>query len=162
VTPQLNLESRPEVFVVGDMAYLESYNGDHPYPMVAQVAIQQGRLAGKNVAALEHGRAPRSFRCSDKGQMAIIGRRYALVDGIGLRLHGRIAWIACLALHLLNLPGIKNRLSVLLDWIAVYTWRTRGAGIMTRPDHRVRVDPAQPHALNSECQISRQARHARR
>lgn len=133
VTPQLNLQQRPEVFVVGDMAYIEGHNGDRPYPMVAQVAIQQGRLTGKNIAALEQGRTARSFRYSDKGQMAIIGRGYALVDGMGLRLRGRLAWIAWLALHLLNLPGIKNRLSVLLDWIAVYTWRTRGAGIVTRP-----------------------------
>jgi hypothetical protein len=57
------------------MAYLAGYDGDHAYPMVAQVAVQQGRLASKNIVALDERGTPRSFRYSDKGQMAIIGRR---------------------------------------------------------------------------------------
>jgi len=150
VTPALNLQSRPEVFVVGDMAYLEGYHGDHPYPMVAQVAMQQGRRASRNITALHRGRTPESFRYSDKGQMAIIDRRCALVDGFGLHLRGRLAWIAWLGLHLLNLHGIKNRLAVLLDWAAVYSSPTRGAGIITRRDGRRRAHQAQRHILDTQ------------
>jgi len=139
VTPELNLASRPEVFVVGDMAYQEGYDGDHPYPMVAQVAIQQGRHAGRNIAALNRGRSPGSFRYFDKGQMAVIGRNFAVVDGFGLRLRGRLAWVAWLGLHLLNLHGIKNRLAVLIDWIAVYTSRTPAAAAITRSEGRRRA-----------------------
>jgi NADH dehydrogenase len=153
VTPALNLTSRPEVFVVGDMACLEGYDGDRPYPMVAQVAIQQGRLAARNIARLDDARAPRRFRYSDKGQMAIIGQRSALVDGYGLRLRGGLAWIAWLGLHLFNLRGAKDRLSV-LDWIAVYTSRTRGTGIITRPEARQRVDRAQRHVLDTHRQVT--------
>ena len=69
------------------------FNGDHPYPMVAQVAMQQGRQASKNIAALDKRGTPRSFRYSDRGQMAIVGRRSALVDGFGLRLDERL-WVA--------------------------------------------------------------------
>jgi pyridine nucleotide-disulfide oxidoreductase len=82
VAPTLNLETNPEVFVVGDMSYLEGSNG--AYQMVARVAMQQGRLAAENIAAAE--RCPpgaRAFRYRDKGQMAMIGRRSALVDAFG-------------------------------------------------------------------------------
>jgi NADH dehydrogenase len=146
VTPALNLRSRPEVFVVGDMASPEGAKYGRPYPMVAQVAMQQGRLASKNITALERRHAPRTFRYSDKGQLAIIGRRSALVDAFGLRLRGQLAWFVWLGLHLLKLRGVRNRLVVLFDWIAVYTRRTRGAGIITRaqrtPDqaHATRLD----------------------
>jgi NADH dehydrogenase len=157
VTSHLNLESRLEVFVVGDMAYHEGYDGGRPYPMVARVAIQQGRHAGRNILALHRGRTAQSFRYSDKGQMAIIGRHFAVVDGFGLRLRGRLAWIAWLALHLLNLQGIKNRLAVLLDWIAVYSARTPGAGVITRIEGRRQTDQAQPHVADTQRQIALRA-----
>jgi hypothetical protein len=144
----LSLESHPEVFVVGDMAYLEGYRDEQPYPMVAQVAMQQGRRAAKNIAMLHTSAAPKPFRYNDKGQMAIVGRRSALVDGFGLRLCGRLAWIAWLGLHLLNLRGVKNRLSVMLDWVAVYTRRTRTAGVITRPEGVASCRPA-PYVITS-------------
>ena len=122
---------RPEVFVVGDMAYPASDKDGRPHPMVATVAIQQGRLASNNIVALEQGHAPRSFRYKERGQLAIIGRRSAVVDAFGLRLRGQLAWFAWLGLHLLKLRGVRNRRVVLFDWIAVYTRRTRGAGIIT-------------------------------
>jgi NADH dehydrogenase len=133
VTPTLNLQSRPEVFVVGDMAYLEGYSGGDTYPMVAQVAMQQGRQASRNIAALARGRRLRPFRYVDKGQMAIIGRRCAVVDGFGMHLRGRIAWIAWLGLHLLYLHGRRNRLVVLLDWLAALLSPSRGSAVITRP-----------------------------
>jgi NADH dehydrogenase len=133
VRPTLNLESHPEVFVVGDMSYLEGYKGGGAYPMVAQVAMQQGRRAAKNIAALVAGSPLRRFRYRDKGQMAMIGRRSAIVDGFGLRLRGALGWLAWLGLHVLYLRGLRNRLVVILDWIAVFVSPTRGTGVITRP-----------------------------
>jgi NADH dehydrogenase len=150
VTPSLNLESRPEVFVVGDMAYLEREDRDGPYPMVAQVAMQQGRQASRNIKAHQAERPPAAFRYSDKGQMAIIGRHCALVDGFGLRLTGRLAWIAWLGLHLLTLKGIRNRLIVLFDWLAVYLSPTRGTGIITRPEVSRQVERVQERVLGAQ------------
>jgi NADH dehydrogenase len=150
ITPTLNLESRPEVFVVGDMAYLEGYRGDGAYPMVAQVAMQQGRQASRNIAAIERGRQPRVFSYVDKGQMAIIGRRCAVVDGFGVRLRGRLAWMAWLALHLLYLHGRRNRLVVLLDWLAAFFSPTRGTGIITRPEASEHVERLQARVLRAQ------------
>ena len=140
VTPQLNLESHPDVFVVGDMAHLDGCRGGGAYPMVAQVAIQQGRLAAENITALEQERALSAFRYHDKGQMAIIGRRSAVVDAFGIRLAGLPARIGWLGLHLVYLSGLRNRLVVLMDWIAAYVSPTRGAGVITRPAMR-RIEP---------------------
>jgi NADH:ubiquinone reductase (H+-translocating) len=148
VTPELHLETRPEVFVIGDMAFLEADNGRGAYPMVAQVAMQQGRQAARNVVALERGRPLRSFRYFDKGQMATIGRRCALVDGLGLRLRGLPAWIVWLVLHLGYLRGIRNRLVVLFDWIAVFVSRTRATAVITRPELAARVEQVQDRVLS--------------
>jgi NADH dehydrogenase len=144
VTPELNLESHPEVFVIGDMAHLEGYKGG-AYPMVAQVAIQQGRVAAENIAALDQDRELKTFRYFDKGQMAIIGRRAAVVDAFGVRLGGLPAWIGWLGLHIVYLSGVRNRLIVLMDWIAAAISRTRGAGVITRP-------PAKQLGLHTEAE----------
>jgi NADH dehydrogenase len=135
------------VFVVGDMASLEGYDGDSPYPMVAQVAIQQGRQAAKNIIARETGKEPGAFRYFDKGQMAIIGRRAAVVDGFGVKLKGGLAWLAWLALHILYLRGFRNRLIVMLDWLAAYVSPTRGAGVITRPEAHDRVERVQDRVV---------------
>src|SRR5262249_60840796 len=82
VTPELHVPGRADVFVVGDMASLDGYADGGPYPMVAQVAMQQGRLAAKNIKACEAGRAAAAGRGFDKGQMAIIGRRAPVVAGV--------------------------------------------------------------------------------
>jgi NADH dehydrogenase len=100
--------------------------------MVAQVAMQQGRRAAKNIAAHVAGAPMRAFRYRDKGQMAMIGRRSAIVDGFGLRLRGSLGWLAWLGLHILYLRGLRNRLVVMLDWVAAYVSPTRGSGIITR------------------------------
>jgi NADH dehydrogenase len=150
VTPTLNLESRPEVFVVGDMAYLEGYRGLGAYPMVAQVAMQQGRQASKNIAALARGGKPRLFSYVDKGQMAIVGRRSAVVDAFGVRLRGRLAWLAWLGLHLLYLHGRRNRLVVLLDWLAAFFSPTRGTGVITRPEASEHVERVQARVLRAQ------------
>ena len=147
VLPTLNLESRPEVFVVGDMAYLEGYKGGGAYPMVAQVAMQQGGQAAENITALESGRELGRFKYIDKGQMAIIGRRAAVVDAFGIRLRALPAWLGWLALHIVYLSGLRNRIVVLLDWIAAFVSPTRGTGVITRPKALARVERAQGRIL---------------
>jgi NADH dehydrogenase len=90
------------------------------------------------------------FSYVDKGQMAIIGRRCAVVDGFGVRLRGRLAWMAWLALHLLYLHGRRNRLVVLLDWLAAFFSPTRGTGIITRPEASEHVERLQARVLRAQ------------
>jgi NADH dehydrogenase len=143
VTPTLTLPGRVDVYAIGDMAHLEGYKKGGAYPMVAQVAMQQGRLAAKNIVAHLRGREPKTFRYFDKGQMAVIGRRAAVMDGFGLRLKGVPAWLGWFGLHLVYLHGFRNKLVVLFDWLMAYASRTRSAGIITRPDARDVVERLQ-------------------
>ena len=132
VEPTLNLPGRPDVFVIGDMAYLEGYQNSAAYPMVAPVAIQQGEQASRNILALASGATPRPFRYRDRGNLATIGRRAAVMDAYGIRLSGRLAWIGWLLVHLIMLIGFRNRLVVLANWAVNYFTYERGVRLITR------------------------------
>lgn len=131
VMPTLNLAERPEVFVVGDMAYLEGYKGNQAYPMVAQVALQMGRRAGQNILARVRGQDMHTFQYFDKGQMATIGRRAAVMDAFGVRISGFFAWLGWLFIHLMYLAGFRNRLVVLANWAYNYFTYDRGVRLIT-------------------------------
>jgi NADH dehydrogenase len=130
VAPTLNLPDRPEVFVVGDMAYLEGYHGG-AYPMVAQVAMQMGKQAGRNILADLRGDPRQPFRYFDKGQMATIGRRAAVLDAFGVHLGGFLAWLGWLFIHIMYLVGFRNRLGVLTNWAYNYFTYDRGVRLIT-------------------------------
>jgi NADH dehydrogenase len=119
------LHLTPDVWVIGDMAHVTGPE-DHPLPMVASVAMQQGRYVAASIAAAVSGGDVAPFRYKDKGQMATIGRRLAVVEmPNGLRLHGTLAWLAWLALHVFYLAGGRNRVSVIADWFWNYlAWGT--------------------------------------
>jgi NADH dehydrogenase len=136
VTPTLNLADRPEVFAIGDVMHLDGYDGANggPYPMLAQVAIQGGKQAAKNVLALAGGAQPKPFKYFDKGTMAIIGNRAAIVEAFGTRMHGTIAWFSWLFLHILYLIGFRNRILVLIDWGSAFMRSNQGVRIITRPE----------------------------
>ncbi|MEK9664047.1 MAG: FAD-dependent oxidoreductase [Candidatus Nanopelagicales bacterium] len=118
----LHVPGVPDVWVVGDTA---AFSDDGTVlPMIAPVAMQQGRHVARNITAQAQGRLLSPFHYTDKGQMATIGRRRAVVETPGgKRLHGTAAWLAWLALHVAYLAGGRNRASVLADWGWNYlTW----------------------------------------
>jgi NADH:ubiquinone reductase (H+-translocating) len=131
VLPTLNLAAHPEVFVIGDMAYLEGYKEDQAYPMVAQVAIQQGKLAARNILRHARRQSLSPFRYFDQGTMATIGRRAAVLDAFGIRLSGRLAWLGWLFVHISYLIGFRNRLIVLTNWAFNYFTYDRGVRLIT-------------------------------
>jgi NADH dehydrogenase len=95
--------------------------------MVASVAMQMGRYVASAIARQSRGEELVPFRYKDKGQMATIGRRRAVVElPNGMKLHGTIAWLSWLGLHVFYLAGGRQRISVIADWCWNYlTW---GAG----------------------------------
>jgi NADH dehydrogenase len=111
------LRLQDNVWVIGDMAHVEAADG-RPLPMVASVALQQGKYVAK---AIMSASPPEPFRYKDKGQMATVGRRLAVVElPNGFRLHGTLAWLSWLALHVAYLAGGRNRVSVIADWVWNY------------------------------------------
>ena len=114
------LRLKPNVWVLGDMAHVVGA-GDLPLPMVASVAMQQGRYVAASIEKILKGEEPKPFSYKDKGQMATIGRRRAVVEmPNGIKLHGTIAWLAWLGLHVFYLAGGRNRVSVMADWFWNY------------------------------------------
>lgn len=132
VLPDCSLPGHPEVFAIGDMARFEE-NGQ-VLPGVSPVAMQQARYVARLVRwELESdGRPPRKpFSYFDKGSMATIGRSRAIAEARGLKLHGFIAWLAWLFIHVWYLIGFRNRVAVLLNWMWSYVSYKRGARLIT-------------------------------
>jgi NADH dehydrogenase len=114
------LELSEGLWVIGDTASFDGADGK-PLPMVAPVALQMGRHVAKQISARLAGQPFSDFVYKDKGQMATIGRRRAVVEMPGgMRMHGTLAWLAWLALHVAYLAGGRNRVSVMADWMWNY------------------------------------------
>ena len=126
VQPNLGLPHHPEAFVIGDMAAVPwSKGGLHP--ALAQFAIQGGRHVAREIIRRLEGKPSRRFRYLDKGMTASVGRNAALVQVGPIRFGGRAAFFFWRFLHALYVPGLRNRLSVILTWIWTYATRRRGA-----------------------------------
>lgn len=97
------------------------------------MAIQQGEQSAANILAHVQGKKLRNFKYFDKGIMATIGRRSAVMDAFGLRLTGLLAWVSWLIVHLFFLIGFRNRLVVLTNWAYNYFTYDRGTRLITGP-----------------------------
>jgi NADH:ubiquinone reductase (H+-translocating) len=136
VEPDLSIAGRPEVFVVGDLAFLPQ-NGT-PLPMVAQVAMQGGEYVGKAILSKIKGLPVAPFKYFDKGNMAIIGRNAAAVNAFGIfKFTGYFAWVAWLALHLYYLVGFRNRTMVGISWICNYFFRSQQVRVISASTAKV-------------------------
>ena len=131
VQPDLSLPEHPEVFVIGDMAWLEQ--DGKVLPMIAPVAMQMGIYAGRAILAREAGSTLPPFSYQDKGSMATIGRNAAVASAFGMSLKGYPAWLAWLLLHVYYLIGFRNRIVVLLNWIWYYWFHERQVRLITGP-----------------------------
>jgi NADH dehydrogenase len=134
VEPDLSIPGHPEIFVIGDLAHAMQRNGK-PAPGVAQVAMQEGRVAAYNVISSLGGRARKPFHYLNKGDLATIGRSKAIANLFGgrIKLTGALAWWLWLLIHITYLIGFRNRLSVLLQWAYAYLTFQRGARLITAP-----------------------------
>jgi NADH dehydrogenase len=130
VGPDLSIPGHPEIFVIGDAAAC-SQDGQL-LPGVAPVAMQQGAYLKKAIAARMRSETPPPFHYTDKGTMATIGRKAAVVDLGFVRFGGVLAWLAWLFLHLLYLVTFRSRVSVALQWAFQYFTFNRGARIITK------------------------------
>lgn len=125
---QPTLALRDGIWVVGDAAH-HAVGESRPLPMIAPVAIQQGTHVATQLIRLARGEALKEFVYRDKGQMATIGRRKAVVEVRSwLRFSGTFAWLTWLALHLAYISGGRNRTSIFADWVWNYlVWVPRRA-----------------------------------
>ena len=132
VEPDLSVPGHPEIFVVGDMAAFHHQTGK-PLPGVAQVAIQEGRHAARQIERSLRGLPREPFRYRDLGNMATVGRGSAIADLHRVQLSGLPGWLAWLFLHLIYLIGFRNRLVVLVQWAWSYLTYQRNVRLITNP-----------------------------
>jgi NADH dehydrogenase len=139
------VQGQDRIFAAGDIAV----NPDDPTPQLAQPAMQMGRHCAAQIVRLHRQLPTQPFHYHDKGMMATIGRRSAVVQlAQGPRLRGTLAWLAWFALHLFYLLGGRNRVSTLINLTYRYVaWGHGGAVIVgDEPGDEPGEDPKDPEA----------------
>ena len=121
----LQVKNYPHIFAIGDIAGFVGENG-RMLPMVAPVALQQGRYVAQQINSIAAGQELKPFKYLDKGSMATIGRHKAIVEVKNLRMTGIPAWYAWLWLHLFYLLGGRNKIGTMADWTYNYLTFDRG------------------------------------
>jgi len=122
----------PEIFVIGDTATMD-FNGK-PLPGVAPVAIQQGHYVGHAIIRrIEKDPGLGPFHYFDKGNLATVGRAFAVLEAGKIKMSGFLAWVAWMAIHIFFLIGFRNRIIVLIHWAWAYITYQRGARLITVP-----------------------------
>jgi len=148
IQKDLTVPGHPEIFVVGDTASLDQ-NGK-PLPGVAQVAMQQGRYAGKLIHSRISGTRPSgSFSYFDKGSMAVVGKGFAVLQSGKVQISGLAAWLTWAAVHLQFLATSSLRLGVLLQWIWTYVTGQRGDRLIVNHHGSEIAKPAPDSAVKS-------------
>jgi NADH dehydrogenase len=132
VDPFLKVVDVPGVFVAGDAASL--MQNEHPVPGVAQAAIQEGQYVGRLIASELKGReVKRPFHYFDKGNMAVVGKNYAVLERGSLRTGGFPTWLVWAFVHILSLPQLQNRLRVQHQWLWSYFTGQRSSRLIPEP-----------------------------
>ncbi|WP_456849476.1 NAD(P)/FAD-dependent oxidoreductase [Bradyrhizobium sp. USDA 4504] len=133
VDPFLKVAEAPGVFVVGDAASVMQKN-EHPVPGVAQAAIQEGHYVGRLIAnELKGRRVKRPFSYFDKGNMAIVGKNYAVLERGWIRTSGALTWLVWAFVHILALPQLQNRWRVQHQWLWSYFTGQRSSRLIPEP-----------------------------
>ncbi|WP_435262181.1 NAD(P)/FAD-dependent oxidoreductase [Tenacibaculum sp. nBUS_03] len=121
------------VYAVGDVACMETEGYSYGHPMMAQPAIQQGKLLAKNIIFELRGKKLKPFVYNDKGSMATIGRNKAVVDLPKLKFQGVFAWFVWMFVHLFSLIGFRNKVIVFMNWVYNYIRFDRETRLIIRP-----------------------------
>jgi len=129
VESDLTIKNYPSLYVLGDQAHLKDEDGK-PLPGLAPVALQQGKIAAKNILLELKGKQKMKFIYKDKGQAATIGRSKAVVETKNIKFGGFLAWLSWLLIHIYYLTGFKNRVFVLISWAWSYLTFSRGARLI--------------------------------
>jgi NADH dehydrogenase len=125
VEPTMQVKNYPYIWALGDIAASVGKDGNQ-LPMVAPVAIQQGKFISKQIIRLGKNQKLENFKYLDKGSMATIGRNKAVVQVKGIKISGAIAWLIWLLLHLFYLLGGRNKIGTMADWTWNYLTFDRG------------------------------------
>src|SRR5882724_2321619 len=141
VQGDLTVPGHPEIFVVGDTA--SAQQDGKPLPGVAQVAMQGGRYAGRLIARRLSGKAaPPPFRYFDKGNMAVVGKGFAIVQSGKIHFSGSFAWLGWALIHIQFLATANLRISVFVQWVWTFLTGQRGSRLIV--NHHASANEIKP------------------
>lgn len=132
-----------DVFAIGDIAFMKSEELPRGHPMLAPVAIQQGKHLAENFKKLFANKELKPFKYQDQGSMATIGRNKAVADLWGMKVGGFIAWLIWMFVHLISIIGFRNRLIVFSNWVWNYFTYDKGTRLIIRkfiPKNKIKED----------------------
>lgn len=124
--------AQENIYALGDLALMSTDNYPNGHPMVAQVAIQQGKLLAKNLMAHLQKQKQQPFIYKDKGSLATVGKRKAVADLGKLQLGGYVAWLIWSVVHLMSINGFRNKLLVGINWTWSYFTYDKGNRLIIR------------------------------
>lgn len=131
VDPDLTIPGHPEIFVIGDTAAVNDPDRK-PVPGIAPAAKQQGKYVADTIRARLRNEKTTPFRYKHDGSLATIGKRLAVIDFGWIKLRGAIAWWIWGLAHFYFLIGVRNRLSVALNWLWIHTRDQRSSRLITQ------------------------------
>ncbi|MDX2003029.1 MAG: NAD(P)/FAD-dependent oxidoreductase [Chitinophagales bacterium] len=138
------VEGYDNIFAIGDVAAMLTTELPKGHPMLAQVALQQGKLLGENLLNLRRGKALKPFKYKDLGTMATVGRHKAVAELPWWKTQGIIAWYLWMLVHLMALVGFRNRVVVFINWMWSYFNYDKGVRLIIRPFVRKKTVDEQP------------------
>lgn len=124
------------VFAIGDVSSCVTDENPRGLPMMAPVAQQQGKLLSANIIKLINQEPMTPFKYKNKGVMATIGRKKAVVDLPKWRFQGTFAWMVWMFIHIMSLVGFRNKIMAFYDWVANYLTYDKPLGLIIRPYKR--------------------------
>ncbi|RFM28097.1 NAD(P)/FAD-dependent oxidoreductase [Deminuibacter soli] len=143
VNRQSRMEGSSNIYVIGDLSYMETPKYDHGHPQLANVAINQGKTLAKNLIRINSGQTSEliDFEYKDKGSMATVGRNLAVVDIPVPKLHvkGFLAWLIWMFLHLVLILGVKNRMQIFINWMYKYFTYDQSLRLLFKEFYKPRV-----------------------
>jgi NADH dehydrogenase len=138
VNKQNRVEGHSNIFAIGDIAFMPDQEYTNGHPQVAQAAIQQGELLGKNFKNLDQNKPLKDFKYKELGSMATIGRNKAVADLPFMKMKGFFAWITWMFVHLMSIVGIKNRLLTFINWAWSYFTYDQSYRLILKPKNKVK------------------------
>lgn len=137
-----------DIFAIGDVSVMIDEKHPKGHPMMAQVAIQQGRNLACNLnGKLKNNYKPKAFVYKDKGSMATIGRNKAVADIGRFKLSGWIAWLIWMFIHLISLVGFRNKVVALVNWVIQYFQYNKGVRLIIRPYKKIEEHYPNSHLM---------------
>lgn len=130
------VQNTQNIFAIGDVAACVTEANPKGLPMLAPVAQQQGKRLSKNIIKLIEHKPMVPFAYNNRGVMATIGRKKAVVDLPRWKFQGTFAWLIWMFLHIMSLVGFRNKLSAFYDWMANYLTYDKPLGLIIRPYKR--------------------------